>query len=200
MKTTSFSPRQAGTTLLEVLVTLVIVAFGLLGIAAIQGKSQVGSIESYQRAQAVILLQDMQARMVGNPDHAADYVTDAAHPLGTGSSVGTDCSSVAAGSAYDLCEWSQALQGAAESIAATSTTTTKVGAMVGARGCIEAVQAANPTSGICTPAIYQISVSWQGMHDTLAPASGLTCGQDQYGRETLRRTISTRVAVPMPTC
>jgi type IV pilus assembly protein PilV len=199
MDTRSLPSRQAGTTLLEVLVTLVIVAFGLLGIAAFQGKSQIGSIESYQRAQAVILLQDMQARMVGNPDHAADYVTDASAPLGTGSTVGDDCSGVAAGSAYDLCEWSRALKGATET-ATVSAATSNVGAMVGARGCIEHVQTANHTSGICTPDVYQISVSWQGMHDTLAPASGLTCGQDQYGRETLRRTISTRVAVPMPTC
>ena len=55
-------PRERGLTLIEVLVTLVILVFGLLGIAAFQAKAQVGSIEAYQRAQAVVLLQDMRAR------------------------------------------------------------------------------------------------------------------------------------------
>ena len=53
---------ERGVTLVEVLVTVVILAFGLLGIAAFQAKAQVGSIEAYQRAQAVVLLQDMRKR------------------------------------------------------------------------------------------------------------------------------------------
>ena len=47
---------QRGVSLIEVLITMVVVAFGLLGLAAFQAKAQVGSIESYQRAQAAVLL------------------------------------------------------------------------------------------------------------------------------------------------
>ena len=73
---------QSGVSLVEVLVTVVLLAFGLLGIAAFQAKAQVGSLEAYQRAQAVVLLEDMQARISGNPQFAAEYVTTT--PLGTG--------------------------------------------------------------------------------------------------------------------
>ena len=62
---------SAGLSLVEVLVTVVILAFGLLGIAALQAKVQVGSIEAYQRAQAIVLVDDMRARILGNSANAA---------------------------------------------------------------------------------------------------------------------------------
>ncbi|HEU4372414.1 MAG TPA: prepilin-type N-terminal cleavage/methylation domain-containing protein [Telluria sp.] len=185
--------RQRGTSLLEVMITMVLVAFGLLGIAAFQSKAQVGSIEAYQRAQAVLLLEDLQSRMTGNAAQAEAYVTTT--PLGTGDTgQPADCASAAAGSARDLCEWSGALKGAAEVLA-----TNKVGAMTGARGCITQVQAKDETSGVCTPGIYQLTVAWQGMHATLAPAQA--CGRNAYGTDDkLRRAISVRVAVGLPHC
>jgi type IV pilus assembly protein PilV len=190
-----FSPdsrRQHGTTLIEVLVTVVLLAFGLLGIAAFQAKAQVGALESYQRAQAVVLLEDLQARMSGNAVGAGlgEYVTVTA--LGTGEAV-VDCSGVAAGSARDRCEWGAALRGTAENLG-----TNAVGAMTGARGCVEQLQARNATDGVCLPGIYRATVAWQGRHDTRAPS--LTCGTGLYGAETLRRAISVRIAVGTPHC
>ena len=91
MANLSRPPRQRGTSLLEVMITLVLVAFGLLGIAAFQAKAQVGSIEAYQRAQAVLLLEDMQSRISGNSAQAEAYVT--ASPVGTDDSQPADCSS-----------------------------------------------------------------------------------------------------------
>ena len=195
-----------GTTLIEVLVTVVVLAFGLLGIAAFQAKAQVGSIESYQRAQAVVLLEDMHARMLSNPDSLAQYVTST--PLGTGSTAYTSCASLTA-VARDKCEWHMALQGAAEvqaapsTSAATGTSATaapgvKLGAMIGARGCIEQIQARNSTDGVCAAGIYRITLAWQGMHATVPPS--LTCGKDAYSAETARRAIATRVAVGTPEC
>lgn len=195
MTDTSLSPvpRQRGTTLVEVLVTLVIVAFGLLGIAAFQAKAQVGSIEAYQRAQAVVLLEDLQARMAGNPGQAADYVTPT--PLGT-HDVTADCTTLAAGSARDKCEWSTALQGAAE---LRGTTNTRMGAMIGARGCVTQLQARSDTPGACAAGIYQLTVAWQGLHSTQPPASA--CGEGLYGLDdTMRRAIGVRVAVGVPHC
>lgn len=193
MKRHSFVPsiRQRGVSLVEVLVTMVVLAFGLLGLAAFQSKAQIGSIESYQRAQAAVLLQDMQSRLTGNSGAAASYVTTA--PLGTGDGLGTDCSGLAAGSARDKCEWSAALKGAAE-----KRDNVPGGAMQGARGCITQVQVQNTERGVCTPAIYLVSVAWQGMHATRAPAQA--CGKDLYGPDTNRRAISARVAVGLPTC
>jgi type IV pilus assembly protein PilV len=190
-------PRAArGVTLVEVLVTVVILAFGLLGIAAFQTKAQVGSVEAYQRAQAVVLLQDMRARLAGNPLHAADYVT--ATPLGVNDSQPTDCSATAAGSARDLCEWSRALKGATLTGSTQQAATNYSGAMIGARGCIEELQTRDDSAGVCQPGIYRLTVAWQGLHATRAPA--LACGKDLYGPDTNRRAISVRLAIGVPDC
>jgi type IV pilus assembly protein PilV len=187
--------RPSGVSLIEVLVTLVLVAFSLLGIAAFQAKVNVGSIESYQRAQAAVLLADMQSRLSGNSANAGSYVTTTA--LGTGDTVNTDCTGMS-GAALDKCEWSLELKGVAESTS-TSTTTTNLGAMQGARGCITQVQAENDAVGVCTPAIYLITVAWQGLHQTKAPA--LSCGKGAYGTDdTYRRAIAARVSVGLPNC
>ncbi|RJG14673.1 type IV pilus modification protein PilV [Massilia cavernae] len=184
--------RQSGVTLVEVLVTVVLLAFGLLGIAAFQAKAQAGSLEAYQRAQAVLLLEDMQARIAGNPGGAAGYAT--ATPLGTGTTPG-DCSTQAAGSARDKCEWSTALLGAAE---VSTGTNASVGAMVGARGCVTELQSRDASPGVCRPGIYLLTVAWQGMHATRAPSHA--CGSGSYGSENQRRAIATRVAIGVPHC
>jgi type IV pilus assembly protein PilV len=184
--------RQRGTTLIEVLVTIVLLAFGLLGIAALQAKAQVGTVESYQRAQAVVLLQDMRARLSSNQDNADDYLTTT--PLGTKDSEPEDCSTLAAGAERDKCEWSNALKGAAEQDG-----TTRVGAMIGARGCIERLQVKDESSGVCRPGVYRLTVAWQGMHPTLPPS--LACGKGEYGQDDgARRAISVRVSIGLPHC
>lgn len=188
----TFPIRERGVSLIEVLVTLIVVAFGLLGLAAFQAKAQVGSLESYQRAQAAVLLQDMQARLTGNSDNAASYVTTT--PLGTDSAVGEDCASETPGSARDLCEWSAALKGATEQRSSGE----DAGAMEGARGCITQIQVMNASPGVCTPAVYLVTVAWQGRHRTRAPAQ--QCGRGEYGDDTYRRAISARVAVGLPSC
>jgi type IV pilus assembly protein PilV len=183
--------RQRGSTLLEVLVTMVVLAFGLLGIAVFQVKAQAGASEAYQRAQAIVLLEDIHARINGNAQHASDYVLD--YPLGSGDAVTTDCSALAPGTALDLCQWSHALKGAAESKAGAS-----VGAMAGARGCITQIQSSDPAGGVCRPAIYLVSVAWQGLHKTRS--SSIACGRNLYGDDGNRRVISLRIAVGLPSC
>ena len=71
-----------GTSMIEVLVTLVIVAIGLLGLAGLQSRLQISEMESYQRAQALILLNDMASRLAANRANAASYITPG--PLGAG--------------------------------------------------------------------------------------------------------------------
>jgi type IV pilus assembly protein PilV len=181
--------RQAGTSLIEVLITMVILAFGLLGLAGMQSKLHLTTAESYQRAQAIVLLSDLSERINANRAQAADFVT--VTPLGTDDSEPADCTVLAAGPVRDKCEVSNALKGAAEKKSASN-----VGAMTNARGCVTEVQAQNTAT--CTPAVYQVTVTWQGLHKTKAPEE--TCGKDQYGDDTYRRAISVRVAIGTPGC
>ncbi|GCB06644.1 type IV pilus modification protein PilV [Ralstonia sp. SET104] len=183
---------QRGLSLLEVLVTILILAIGLLGLAGLLSKVYVAEMESNQRAQAVLVLREMTERMTANRAQAASYVT--ASPIGTADSQPTSCTGIAAGPNRDLCEWSNTLKGAAENNGSA-----KSGAMVGARGCITQLQAPDPTLGICTPAIYQVAVAWQGMNPTTAPA--ITCAQGQYGTpDTSRRLIAAQISVGLPSC
>lgn len=180
---------RGGFTLLEVLITLIVLAIGMLGLANLQTKVHTAELESYQRAHAVLLLQDMVDRINTNRANAAAYVTGPSAPVGTGSSV-TACSG-APGTTRDKCEWSNSLLGSSETSGGSN-----VGAMLGARGCVELVSAA--VVGTCTPATYRVSVVWQGINDTVAPT--LTCAQNLYGRETLRRLVSTNVTIGLPAC
>ncbi len=57
---------QAGMTLVEVLVTLVLTSVGLLGVAALQLTTMKSNQESYVRSQATVLAADMLDRMRSN--------------------------------------------------------------------------------------------------------------------------------------
>lgn len=68
-------PRQAaGMTLLEVLITLIIVSIGLLGVAALNVKTLGANRTALLRARAVLLAADMADRIRANrhPDDAYD--------------------------------------------------------------------------------------------------------------------------------
>lgn len=186
------SRTQRGVGLIEILVSVLITSFGLLALAGLQSRMGQAQFESYQRAQAITLLNDMAQRVQANTNNGASYV--AASPIGTGDAEPANCATLTTLAARDRCEWSNALKGAAETSAGAN-----VGAMIGARGCIEQTQAADVTAGICRPAIYRITVTWQGLLSTVAP--GVTCAQNLYGADDgLRKAISTQVVAPLPGC
>jgi type IV pilus assembly protein PilV len=128
--------------------------------------------------------------------NSANAVTCAGERLhGTGHRQPTDCTdSTDTQAKRDICEWSNALKGASESSSGT-----KVGAMIGARGCVQQITAPDPTSGICQPGTYRVSAAWQGLFATSAPA--LSCGSGQYGsNEAVRRAISSDIVIGLPSC
>lgn len=182
---------QRGAALLEVLVAILITAFGLLALAGLQTRMNAAMMESYQRAQALTLLEDMTQRMQANQNQDVAYI---AVSLGTDDAAPADCSGLGTRALIDRCEWSNALKGAAETVGGANT-----GAMLGARGCIEQLQVASTAAGACRPAIYRISVAWQGLNATVAPA--VACGVNLYGPDdSLRKAVSARVTVPLPAC
>lgn len=164
---------QRGAAMMELLIAMLIIAFGVLGFVGLQAQTALSQVEGYQRSQALILINDISERISLNRASAAAYV---------GNNIGTtdpgDCATPATRAGKDLCEWSLLIQGAAEVQG-----TAKLGAMTGARGCITS-PAANQ---------YLISIAWQGVQATGAPAN--TCGQDAYSNENMRRTVTTVVQI-----
>lgn len=166
-----------GFTLIEVLITVLILAIGLLGLASLQMTSLNSQVEAYQRAQAVLLLEDMANRIRANAvaAKAGDYTVGAQYGLLTEE----DCSTKTDAAARDLCEWNIALAGSGVKLGAED-----VGSVLGARGCIENILGS--TDGETN---IRLTIAWQGMTPTKAPSS--TCGLDQYGDpDSLRRTAS----------
>lgn len=174
---------QTGVSLIEVLVTVVVLAVGLLGLAGLQSRLQLAQMEAYQRAQALVLLDDMANRIAANRQAAGDYLTPTA--LGTGH----DCTSAADASRAqrDACEWSDALQGAGE----LRPDGTRVGTLLAGRGCVERADDDE----------YLVTVAWQGLGPVSAPSRGLSCGLALYdsgsrcANDLCRRAVSTVVRI-----
>ena len=187
-----------GFTLLEVLVSLVILVFGLLGLIGMQAYTQVATFESYQRGQALILVQDMADRIATNRGAAGCYAITTSTAAGTpfaGTGVSAPVCTATVGisatraiATADLAAWHDALQGASEQSGGA-----KQGAVLGARGCV---------SYDATTNSYRVAVAWQGMAPTVAPTAGdasATCGKDLYGTEPQRREVSVTVRIAILT-
>lgn len=182
-----------GFVLLEVLISIVILAVGLLGLAKLQASTRQMQMESYQRAQAVVLLQDMVSRLSANIKAAGCYaisdVTSGTPYVGTGGTVPTTCAAGTgtgaqqATATQDLTDWNNLLLGTAEQAG-----TVNQGAMIDARGCVSYDAATN---------VYIVTVVWQGLMTTSAPNTGLPCAMNTYGPEALgvRRAASAVVNI-----
>lgn len=171
---------QRGALLIEVLVAILICAFGLLGFVGMQARATSSEFESYQRSQALTLLEDMTNRLNANRASAGDYVSGGL--IGEGAL--EDCSTET-GASLDLCEWGNLIRGSAE-VRSDGTT---IGSMISARGCI--TQAAGSTDR------YVVSIAWMGTVPTGAPAS--VCGKDDaaFPTEALRRVVSSTVCMAL---
>jgi type IV pilus assembly protein PilV len=185
---------DSGYGMIEVLVSLVVLFLGLLGLIGLQAKAQHAQLESYQRAQALVLLQDMVDRMNTNRKDAHDKKYDQLS-VGVGSdgipSI-ADCSGKT-GWNLDACEWGNLLNGVAEAKDGA-----RIGAMIGAHGCISyGGTELTDSSGaaLAGTGVYTITVAWQGMTPTTSPPSTLACGKGTYGSESLRRVASSTLRI-----
>lgn len=168
--------RQHGVTLLEILVTIVITAFGLLGLASFITRSAATTVESNQRARAAALLEDMENRIRNNKSNAGSYVSATVH----GAAV-ANCTAVAAGAARDLCEWNNLLIGANDALTTDDGLT-----RLRFRGCVTRPAAAAP--------VFVVTVAWGSSMLATPPAD--PCGTGLFGDDGFRRVIRTLVRVP----
>jgi type IV pilus assembly protein PilV len=170
----SLRPRAGlhGFTLIEVLIALVVLAFGMLALARTLGRSAQEELEAQQRAQAMTLAAEMASRIGNNPKQAALYVGDyvPAGPI-------EDCAALdpVAFVQIDQCEWRNRLRGAD-----TLDGNRGIGSPLAARGCV--INTA--------PNLYVVAIAWQGVLPTQAADS--PCGEGQFGdNEKTRRVYST---------
>lgn len=180
--------RQRGIMLIEVLVSIFIAAIALLGTIALALSSSRSQMESYQRVQALTLVQDMVSRLNANRQVAACY-SNGATGMATNATLPSCSTTIAPSSTTqqqstanaDLAAWQSELQGAGEVNGAK-----KAGAMIGAIGCVTQTDAVNN--------VYSITVVWQGLSSTVANTY-LTCGSGSFGNDALRRAVSVQVRI-----
>lgn len=176
--------------MIEVLVTMAITVIGLWGLIDVQGRLQISEIESYQRSQALILMDDITSRIEANRGNALLYVTSTQSPAYQG--VGATCDATPATThESDTAQWCNALQGVAEVVSGVN-----VGVMLGARGCIEEIGTGSGQ--------YMVTLAWQGLTPIAAPPTSVSCGAGLYDQpagsgctgELCRRAITTMVRIP----
>jgi len=197
--------RQTGFNMLEILFSLLVVTTGLLGLAGTQVIAQRAEQESYQRAQAMVLMTDIVDRINTNRKAAICYniwTTTTPKYLGTAGTGKYDVSSYScpalatnpaavARAQLDLQFIDQMILGSGEKIGASA-----VGAMIGARTCIGFDTASQS---------YTVAIAWQGTSATFSPASWPTgpaiaknCALNLYGggaNDAQRRVVWTTIMV-----
>jgi type IV pilus assembly protein PilV len=197
MTTISKYRYSSGFSLMEVLITMIIILIGLLGIVALQGKAQLAELEAYQRAQAMIMLSDITDSINANRSTATCFnftsnTTTGTPYIGFGSSYTSSCS--ASTSAYNtqtdntIAALDGLLKGTAETLNGNN-----VGSMIGARACIS-YDTSTELSGVSGTGQYTVIVTWQGMGDLVSP-TGLLCAVGNYGAETKRRAVATKIRI-----
>jgi len=190
------SPRRGsrGASMIEVLVTMFIMAMGLLGLSGLQARLHSSEVEAYQRTQALLLLNDLKGRIEANRLQLGLYADGAplAAPVGTA----MNCPVTSPSStpvAKDISDWCNSLQGAAETKNAGAN---RLGAMIGSRGCVEDLG-----TGASGDRSVRITVAWQGLTPIAAPPEA--CGAGAYDGtagsscqgDRCRRAVSTVVRV-----
>ena len=168
--------RASGFTLIDVLISLFILAFGMLALARVMAQSSLSEVEASQRSQAMTLAQDMSERINLNRKNAAAYV--GSYSATWGPDGAADCSAMMTVAKKDGCEWQNLLAGSM-----TLDGKNAIGAPISSRGCVFNT----------APNIYVIAVAWQGLVPTTGSDSA--CGANAFDREENRRVFSTVIQI-----
>ncbi|TAN65298.1 MAG: type IV pilus modification protein PilV [Methylobacter sp.] len=165
---TSASPSryEIGFTLIEVLVSMVILAIGLLGLASLQGISLKNSQDAYLYSQANALAYEMSDRIKANKRGWNPSGTIVNIPI---ASCAAGCNTVAAPcttaqmAAYDYCYWQQK---AITTLSAGATAVVSTSPKAGSTTCVGAVPS------LC------LTMTWSRINQDLSKQSGSTALQN----------------------
>lgn len=147
--------RQAGFSLMEVLVALLVLAIGLIGLAGLQSSSIRFNHNSYLRSQALVLVNDITDRMRANKEavnlgilNANQGYNNVAGAVVTGCTTTAGCSPTQM-AATDVALWNQLI---AATLPADSN-----GA---ARGTVELCDGTKPAGNVCQAPSHLITINW----------------------------------------
>lgn len=186
-----------GFTLIEVLVAFLVIALGLLGLAALQVNTINNAFEAYQRALVTALVDDMAERLRMNPVAVSSGAYSPFNPdaVCIPATTTTDMAArLTPGdrASHDQCQWSDLIDGLA--VRAAEDDDNGIAAPIGAMGCIEML-----TGSGSGESVARVSVAWQGITAQAAPFA--TCGADSFNdpdgnpNEAYRRVVYRDVVV-----
>ena len=168
--------RSRGFTMIEILVTLVVTAVGMLGLAGFVARATTMSADSVQRARAAVLVNEMAARLNDNKAIAATFVNANGTNIQLRGANITPCGGLV-GAPLQLCQWNNLLAGANDGGSGAR--------FLGYRGCVTRPNVADP--------LYIVTVTWGSMNAATPPADA--CGAGEFGDESQRRVLRLRVWV-----
>ncbi len=158
----------SGFTIIEALIALLVMAVGLLGVAALQVQSKRANMHAVQRTLASVQANDILERMRNNATRLSDYITTVG-----GQTVSSEPSPACTDSnsctppqlaAHDLWVWEQVIDGAGELNDGDFT-----GGLVLPTACV-----AGPGGG--GSGIYTVTIVWRG-HNAITDTNPNNCGQ-----------------------
>lgn len=182
-------PRQTGITLVEVMITLLVVSVGLLAVASLQLLSKRSNYDAAQRTTAAQLADDLMERMRANPGALITYTAVGSIGGGTLSQPDPLCTNGVVCTpeelaTYDLWQWEQQLDGISVTSGGEAT-----GGLVSPIACL-----AGP--GFGGTGTYTLAIAWRGLTDATNPVTE-SCGEgsgnygdgDEYRRVLVMRTF-----------
>lgn len=187
--------RQSGVTLIEALVTFVILSVGLLGIVSLQAISKSAQHQGIQRTKAVMLANDLVERIRINPGGLATYSAGGlTTPLGGGTlaAPATDCAAVACTpaqlAAYDLWLWERGVDGATVTVTGADAVVRNAAGLIAPRACVRFIADA----GMTRTGLVDVIIQWRGLgetQDAVAAVGGEVCGGAAAGTDDFRRQL-----------
>ena len=172
---------QNGVGMAEVLVSIFVIALGILGLTSMQANAKRGSYDALQRSIATSLTRDFVERIRSNPSSASLAVYGAINNIG-GNTITSEptpnCKTAnctpAQLAAHDIWEWEQALDGASE-----THNSSNAGGLVSPSACV------THASGVVL-----VAIAWKGSNGKINP-NGSSCGQglSKYGTNEVDRQL-----------
>ncbi len=185
---------QRGLGLIEVLISVLILAVGILGLATMQLGAKRASFEATQRSIATSMARDILERMRSNPGELDTYASAASNLVVdtyTGTA-GTNCSTVSCTpaqlAAYDMWDWTRMIQGDRTKLSGAA-----AGGLLNAVVCLHNNAGTAPADGLVT-----VVIAWKGVTEidqtALDDPGGLglgECGDGQFDTDDkLRRQLT----------